>query len=77
MTVLAVTFGDLVTVAVAAAAAGVGVTAVFSLALLAAVRGAEARRAGRSPVAWTALAVTAGAAVLAACAAGVYAVATG
>ena len=75
MTVFAVTFENLVTVAVAAAPAGIGVTAVFSLALLAVIRGAEARRAGRSAGAWPVLATVATAGVVLASVAGIYVVA--
>ncbi len=76
MTVLAVTFGDLVTVAVAASVAGIGVTAIFSLAILGATRRAERRREGASAAGWTVLAVVAGAGVLLASAVGIYAVAS-
>ncbi len=75
MIVFAVSFGDLVTVAIAAMVAGIGVTAVFSLCLLGASRASERRRAGRSAGAWTLLAVVAGAGVLAVSALGIYAVA--
>jgi hypothetical protein len=75
MTVVAVTFTNLVTVAIAALVAGIGVTAIFSLCLLGASRASERRRAGRSAGAWTLLAVVAGAGVLAVSALGIYAVA--
>ena len=75
MTVFAVTFENLVTVAIAASVAGVGVTAVFSFAILGASRSAEARRRGRSSAAWTALSAIAVLGVLAASAAGLYVVA--
>lgn len=70
-------FGDLLRVVLAATVSGVGVTAAFSLALLGTIHTAEARRAGRSSVGWSAVAVLAGAATLAAAIAGVYAVAAG
>ena len=75
MTVFAVTFTNLVTVAISAMLAGVGVTAVFSLCLLGASRASERRRAGKSAGAWTLLAVVAGSGVLAASVLGIYAVA--
>ncbi len=75
MTVFAVTLGDLLTVVVAASVAGVGVTAIFSLAILGATRRQERRRQGVSAGGWTALAVVAGAGVLLASAVGIYAVA--
>ena len=75
MTVLAVTFTNLVTVAIAALAAGIGVTATFSLCLLGATRAMERRRAGRGAAAWTLLAIGAGVGVVGASALGIYAVA--
>jgi hypothetical protein len=77
MTVLAVTFENLLTVAVAAGVAGIGVTAIFSLAVLGAARSAEARHAGRSATGWSALTVLAACGVLAASVAGLYVVAGG
>jgi hypothetical protein len=76
MTVFAVTFGDLLTVAIAASVAGVGVTAIFSLAILGATRRKERRREGAPARGWTALAVVAGAGVLLASVVGIYAVAS-
>jgi hypothetical protein len=75
MSLFAVTFENLIAVAIAASISGVGVTAVFSLALLGAARSIESRREGRPALAWTTLAIAAGAAVLAAVAAGIIAVA--
>jgi len=67
----AVELGDLARVAVAATVAGVGMTAVFSLALLAAIRSRE----GPGRVGWRLLSMGAGVATLALVALGVYAVA--
>ena len=75
MTVFAVTFTNLITVAIAALVAGIGVTAIFSLCLLGATRAMERRRAGKSAGAWTALAVVSAAGVLGASVLGIYAVA--
>ena len=75
MTVHAVTFENLLTVAVAAGIAGVGVTAIFSLALLGAARSVEYRREGRFAAGWSLLAVVASLGVIAAAVAGIYAVA--
>ena len=69
----AVELGDLARVVVAATVAGVGVTAVFSLALLAAIRSRE----GPARWGWRALAIGGGVATLALVALGVYAVAAG
>ena len=49
MTVLAVAVGDLVRVVVVSLGAGVGVTVIFAVALVGAIRAREARRAGRTP----------------------------
>ncbi len=48
MTVLAVAVGDLVRVVVVSLGAGVGVTVIFAVALVGAIRAREARRAGRT-----------------------------
>ena len=74
MTVFAVTFENLLSVAIAAALAGVGVTGVFALTVLGAARSSEARREGRLALGWSALAVLGAIGVLAAVAAGIYAV---
>jgi len=75
MIVFAVTFENLIVVAVAAGVAGVGVTAVFSLALLGGARSLEHRREGRPALGWTILAAAASLGVLGFAAAGIYAVA--
>ena len=75
MTVFAVTFENLVTVAIAASLAGIGVTGIFSLALLGTARSMEARREKRVAWGWSALAFICGAGVVFAAAAGIYAVA--
>jgi uncharacterized membrane protein YhaH (DUF805 family) len=71
----AVTITDLLYVVVAASAAGVGVTAIYSMALLGAARTMVARREGRSPGLWVVLTFVCGVGVLAAAALGIYAVA--
>jgi len=75
MSIFAVTFMNLVKVAVAALVAGIGVTAIFSLCLLGATRATERRRAGEAAAGWTLLAIVAGVGVLGASVLGIYAVA--
>ena len=75
MIVFAVTFENLVEVAIAASIAGVTVTGIFSLAILGTSRGPEARRQGRPAWRWTALAFAGLFGTLAFAAAGIYAVA--
>ena len=71
----AVNLADLGRVVVAAMLAGVGVTAVFSLALLGATRSVEARREARSAWGWRLLALVGTGATGVAVTVGVYAVA--
>jgi hypothetical protein len=71
----AVHFEDLLRVVIAATVAGVGVTAIYSLALLGVARTIDAHRSGRPSGGWPVLAVVAGLGVLASAALGVYAVA--
>ncbi len=75
MSIFAVTFMNLVTVAIAALTAGIGVTAIYSLCLLGATRASERRRAGEGALGWTVLAIVAGIGVLGASVLGIYAVA--
>jgi len=75
MTVFAVTFENLIEVAIAASIAGVSVTGIFSFAILGTSRSIEARRQGRSAWGGTAVAVAGMVGVVVAAALGIYAVA--
>ena len=75
MIVFAVTFENLIEVAITASISGVLVTGIFSFAILGTHRSLEARRQGRSAWRWTVLAFAGIAGTLLAAAAGIYAVA--
>lgn len=66
---------DILEVIVGGTVAGIGVTAIFSFALLGTVRASEARREGRGGAGWTSLAVLMGFGVVVSVALGLYAVA--
>ena len=75
--IAAIELADLLRTIAAATVAGVGVTGVYALALLGTSRTLDARRSGRGPGAWPALALLAGLGVAASVILGIYAVAAG
>jgi NCAIR mutase (PurE)-related protein len=75
MMVFAVTFENLIEVAIVASVAGITVTGIFSFAILGTSRSLEARRQGRSAWRWTVVAFAGLFGVLLFAAAGIYAVA--